>query len=220
MTDPRLPPELMALRIDPEAPLVIVDVDEVLALFVRGFERFLETRGFEMRIDRFALFQNIYRPGAGEHLDLVTGKRLFEEFFEDHAADMDVAPGATEALAKLADSASLVVLTNAPAQGRAGRARWLIKHGLPYSLVVNTGAKGPAVAALAARTRGPAAFIDDLLPHLDSAAAMAPAVARFQTVADERLRPLAYCAPERHRRIDDWPQLGEAIAESLGLKSR
>ena len=220
MTDTRLPPELMALRIDPKAPLVIVDVDEVLALFMRAFEGFVERRGFEMRIDRFALFQNIYRPGATEHLDLISGKLLFEEFFEHHAADMDVAPGATEALAKLAQRASIVVLTNAPAQGRAGRARWLIKHGLPYSMVVNTGAKGPAVAALAARTRGPAAFIDDLLPHLDSAAVAAPAVARFQTVADERLRPLAFCAPDRHRRIDAWPDLGEAIAEALGLKPR
>ena len=121
MTDTRLPPELMALRIDPKAPLVIVDVDEVLALFMRAFEGFVERRGFEMRIDRFALFQNIYRPGATEHLDLISGKLLFEEFFEHHAADMDVAPGATDALAKLAQRASIVVLTNAPAQGRVRR---------------------------------------------------------------------------------------------------
>ena len=220
MTETRLPPELFKLRIDPEAPLVIVDVDEVLGLFMRGFEAFVVGRGLEMRIDKFALFQNIYRPGEVEHLDLGSGKQLFDEYFEHHAGDMDVVPGATEALAQLAPRASIVILTNAPAQGRVGRAKWLIRHGLPYSLVVNTGAKGPAVAALSARTRGPAAFIDDLLPNLDSAAEKAPAVARFQTVADERLRPLAYSAPDRHRRIDAWPELGEAVADILRLRKR
>lgn len=219
MSDTLLPPELFTLRIDPAAPLVIVDVDEVLGLFIRGFENFIARHGLEMRFERFALFQNIYRPGAVDHLDIVEGRRLFDTFFECHADDMDVAPGAAEALEKLARRASIIVLTNAPAQGRVGRARWLIKHGLPYSLVVNTGPKGPAVAALAARTRGPAAFIDDLLPNLDSASESAPAVTTFQTVADARLRPLAFSAPERHRRIDAWPELGEAIADVLGLET-
>jgi len=220
LTDTRLPPELLSLRIDAEAPLIIVDVDEVLGLFMRGFEGFIGTRGLEMRIERFALFQNIFRPGASEHLDIAEGRRLFDEYFEHHAETMDIAPGAADALTTLAQNASIVILTNAPAQSRVGRARWLIKHGLPYSLVVNAGPKGPAVAALAARTRGTAAFIDDLLPNLDSAADAAPAVARFQMVADERLRPLAFSAPQRHRRIDVWPELGEAIAESLGLVRR
>ena len=34
---------------------------------------------------------------------------------------------------------------------------------MPYPLIVNSGLKGPPVAALAARTTGPAAFLDDLL---------------------------------------------------------
>ncbi|MGH6972694.1 MAG: hypothetical protein ACREEQ_13890, partial [Caulobacteraceae bacterium] len=68
----------------------------------------------------------------------------------------------------------------------------------------------------AAMTTGKAAFVDDLLPNLDSVAEAAPAVARFQTVADARLRPLAFSAPERHRRIDDWADLGPAIAEAIG----
>ena len=77
-----LPPEIGDLRLDPAAPLVVVDVDEVLAMFVHGFERFLGGHGLEMRIDRFALFQNIYRPGETEHLDVSAGRELFEIFFE------------------------------------------------------------------------------------------------------------------------------------------
>ena len=138
MTDTRLPPELLSLRIDAEAPLIIVDVDEVLGLFMRGFEGFIGTRGLEMRIERFALFQNIFRPGASEHLDIAEGRRLFDEYFEHHAETMDIAPGAADALTTLAQNASIVILTNAPAQSRVGRARWLIKHGLPYSCLLYT----------------------------------------------------------------------------------
>ena len=194
---------------------MVVDVDEVLAMFMRGFERFVCDHGYEMRIDRFALFQNIYRPGEAEHLDIAAGRALFEKFFETDVEHIDPAPGAAEALEALSRVASIVILTNAPAQGRAPRARWLVKHGFDYPMVVGSGPKGPAVAAIAAMSAGRAAFIDDLLPNLDSVAEAAPAVATFQHVADQRLRPLAFCAPERHMRIDDWDELGAAIAAAI-----
>ena len=82
-----------------QRPLVVVDVDEVLAMFMQGFERFLGRHGLEMRIDRFALFQNIYRPGETEHLDVAAGRALFDAFFESDVEDIEVAPGAVEALA-------------------------------------------------------------------------------------------------------------------------
>ena len=215
MSDLQLPSELNDLRLDPQAPLVVVDVDEVLAMFMRGFEGFVGKHGLEMRIERFALFQNIFRPGEIEHLDVAAGRALFEKFFEADVEHIDPAPGAAEALRALAGQASIVVLTNAPAQGREPRARWLVKHGFDYPMVVNVGLKGPPVAALTRMTAGRAAFIDDLLPNLESVAADAPAVARFQHVADERLRPLAFAAPDRHPRIDDWDALGKAIAAAI-----
>ena len=215
MPDQSLPAEIATLRLDGVRPLVVVDVDEVLAMFMRGFERFLGGRGFEMRITRFALFQSIFRPGDEEHLDVAEGRQLFELFFEADVEDIDPAPGAPEALRRLAESAQIVILTNAPAHGRAPRARWLAKHGFAYPMVVNSGLKGPSVAAMAAMTSGKAAFVDDLLPNLDSVAAEAPAVATFQYVADERLRPLAFANPEKHPRIDDWDELGAAIAAAI-----
>ena len=196
---------------------MVVDVDEVLAMFMAGFERFVGGHGYEMRIDRFALFQNIFRPGETEHLDVAAGRKLFERFFERDVEHIDPAPGAREALDALAREAGIVVLTNAPAHGREPRARWLVKHGFDYPMVVGSGPKGPAVAAITAMTAGRAAFIDDLLPNLDSVAEAAPAVATFQHVADQRLRPLAFSAPDRHARIDDWHELGRAIAAAIGV---
>ncbi|HWA61053.1 MAG TPA: hypothetical protein VG939_06750 [Caulobacteraceae bacterium] len=194
---------------------MVVDVDEVLGMFMRGFESFLVGRGYEMRITRFALFQNIYRPGAAEHLDVATGRSLFEEYFASDCEHMEVTPGAVDALGRLSKRAGIVILTNAPGHGREPRARWLARHGLHYPLVIGSGPKGAPVAALNARTQGPVAFIDDLLPNLDSVAADAPDVSRFQHVADERLRPLAFTAPERHARIDDWPTLGAAVEAAI-----
>jgi hypothetical protein len=214
-----LPPEIETLRIDAAAPLVVVDVDEVLAMFMRGFERFLGGHGLEVRLNYFALFQNIFRPGEAEHLDVAAGRKLFELFFETDVEDIDPAPGAKDALDALARHASVVILTNAPAQSRQPRSRWLAKNGFDYPFVINSGPKGPAVAAIAAMTSGKAAFVDDLLPNLDSVAKEAPAVATFQMVADERLRPLAYAAPDRHQRIDEWDKLGPAIAAAIGIAS-
>jgi hypothetical protein len=133
---------------------------------------------------------------------------------------MDVAPGAAPALASLADEATIVILSNAPEACRATRARWLADNGLPYPLVIGAGPKGPAVAALAARTAHATAFVDDLLPNLDSVAAEAPEVYRFQSVADERLRPFAPSAPDRHPRFDSWTELAPAIARALKLRPR
>ena len=211
-----LPPEIEALRLDPAAPVVVVDVDEVLAMFMRGFESFLGGHGLEMRIYQFALFQNIFRPGEAEHLDVAAGRVLFERFFETDVEHIDPAPGAKQALAALARHASIVILTNAPQHSREPRARWLVKHGFDYPMIVNIGPKGPAVAAIRAKTTGRAAFVDDLLPNLDSVAKEAPDVTTFQMVADVRLRTLAFAAPDRHPRIDDWWELGPAIAAAIG----
>ena len=209
-------PDLSALGVDPTRPLLIVDVDEVLGLFMEGFGRFVESRELEFRVDRFALFQNIYRPGEDQHVDLAEGKKLFDDFFRYGCVDMEPAPGGAAALRSLSRRADVVILTNAPAQGRLGRARWLGRHGLDYPLILNSGPKGPLTAALASQTQGPAVFIDDLIHNLDSVEQAAPDVTRFQMVADARLRPLAPSAPERHTRIDHWPDLKAAIDEALG----
>jgi hypothetical protein len=211
---PIVAPRLETLGLSRARPLVIVDVDEVLGLFMKGFGKFLESRGFEFRVDRFALFQNIYRPGASEHLELTEGRKLFEDFFRTGCGEIEPAPGAVEALARLSRRAEILILSNAPADAERLRGDWLKRHGLPEALILSSGPKGPITAALVAQTDKRTAFVDDLLSNLDSVAEHAPGVATFQHVADLRLRPLAPRS-ERHRRIDDWGELGEAIEAAI-----
>ena len=207
-------PSLESLGLARDRPLVIVDVDEVLGLFLQGFGRFLEGRGYEFRVNRFALFQNIYASGAEAHLDLDEGRRLFEDFFRTGCGDIEPAPGAVEALRALSRHAEILILSNAPATAERLRADWLKRHGLPQALILSTGPKGPITAGLTAQTNGRTAFVDDLLSNLDSVSEHAPGTATFQHVADPRLRPLAPRS-DAHRRIDDWEALGAAIEQAL-----
>jgi hypothetical protein len=211
---PLVVPSLATLGLSAERPLVLVDVDEVLGLFMQGFGRYLAEHGLEFRIDRFALFQNIYRPGAAEHLDVAEGRKHFDTFFASRCHEIEPAPGAIAALNRLARVAEILILSNAPAEAEALRGEWLRKHGLAHPLILNTGPKGPIAAGLVAQTPNRTAFVDDLIPNLDSVADHSPATATFQHVADERLRPLAPRS-ERHPRIDDWSELGEAIERAV-----
>ncbi|RAK51105.1 hypothetical protein DJ018_17795 [Phenylobacterium deserti] len=181
---------------------------------MQGFGAFLESRGLEFRVDRFALFQNIYRPGETQHLPVEDGQRLFDEFFRTGCGEIEPTPGAVEALQRLSRRAEILILSNAPADAEQLRADWLKRHGLPHPLILNTGPKGPITAALVRQTRGASAFVDDLLSNLDSVAEHAPDTATFQHVADERLRGLAPTSP-RHVRIDDWAELAEAIEGAI-----
>lgn len=206
--------EIRRLSRDPKRPLLIVDVDEVLALFVGAFERLLESQGYEFRVERYALLQNIFRPGHHQHLEISEGQRLLDEFFREHCEKIEPAPGAQEALAALSQEVQVVVLTNCPVDAREARGRWLLTHGFDYQMVVNVGPKGPAVAAIAQGASAPVAFVDDLLPNLDSAAKAAPHVQRFHTVADQRLRRLAPVSPD-HRWAEDWEALGPQLRQAL-----
>ena len=91
------PTDPTTAKIRTDWPLLIVDVDEVLGLFMQGFGRFVAERGYEMRIDRFALFQNIYKTGESECIDTATGRALFDDFFRFGCELMDVAPHAVAA---------------------------------------------------------------------------------------------------------------------------
>jgi hypothetical protein len=212
--NPSIAPTLESLGLARDRPLVIVDVDEVLGLFMLGFGAFVAEHGCELRFERFALFQNIYRPGATEHLDLVEGRKLFDEFFRSRCGEIEPAPGAVDALRRLERRAEILILSNAPAEAEALRGDWLKRHGLPRALILSSGPKGPITASLVAQTIGRTAFVDDLIPNLDSVAEHSPRTATFQHVADLRLRPLAPRS-DRHLRVDDWTDLGEAIEAAI-----
>jgi hypothetical protein len=209
-----LAPRLSDLGLAGDRPLLLIDVDEVLGLFMKGFGDFVAAQGLEFRMERFALFQNIYRPGETTHLPLEQGQPLFDDFFATACHQIEPAQGAPEALARLSRHAEILILSNAPKPAEGLRRQWLAAHGMDYPLVLNSGPKGPIAQGLIAQAKGPFAFVDDLISNLDSVSDHAPHVATFQHVADTRLRSFAP-ASDRHPRHDDWQSLGDALEAAV-----
>ena len=218
MSGPDLPQDLAAacatLRTHAPRPLLVVDVDEVLALFVQGFDRWLRARGHELRMNSFALFSNLYPTGSDTPAQMAKARALFAQFFDEGCHECEPAPGGAEALRRVSQAAQVVVLTNAPEGARILRAQWLKAQGLDYPLVIGSGPKGATVRTLADCAGGKAAFVDDLLSNLDSVEAEAPHVARFQMIADPALRPMAPTS-DRHERVDAWDLLADRLMQVL-----
>ena len=210
--------QLEEAGVEPGRPLVISDADEVLFRFVETFVGHIEDRGYSFDWSSFRLTGNLRRRADGAVLDQEQVFALLEAFFAERAGDIPPVPGAAEGLGRLARAgAQIVVLTNIPAIGRRARQRSLVRHGMPYPVVANSGDKGPAAAWLARRAGAPAVFVDDGPNHHISVKAVAPAITCLHFVADRRLARLVEKPPEADGRPEDWPALERAARAALGL---
>ncbi len=207
--------QIAGLAIRRARPLIVCDVDEVLAAFMAGFEPYLHEQALYFTWASYSLDGNIRRRDDDSPIAPAEVRRLVAAFFADHTETLAPVPGAAEALRALAGRAQIVILSNIPDAQRAARARWLARHGLAYPVVANSGSKGPAVAELAARAKAPAFFIDDSPRHHRAVAELAGAVRRLHFVADPRLARLLAPAPECHHRLDRWAAVRAVIETEL-----
>ena len=63
-------------------------------------------------------------------------------------------------------------------------------------------------------------MLEGELPNLEAVADDAPDVVRFQMIADDRLRPYAPTAPDRHLWADDWDRPAHHVAALLDPRAR
>ncbi len=207
--------QLAELTLARDRPLIVSDADEVLFAFMASFEPYLNTRGLVFDWSSFALSGNIRRRSDDQPIDYDEVRVHLREFFASHVEAIDPVPGAAEALARLTARAQVVVLSNLPADQRAARRRALVKHGMDYPLITNTGAKGEAVRAMAAQVAAPVVFIDDIPHHHTSVKRAASDVWRLHFIADRRLAALLGPAKDSHQRADDWTEALAAIETYL-----
>lgn len=207
--------EIDALPLDRGRPLLIVDADEVLFLFMAGLERHLNDGGLSFDWSSYGLLGNV-RDAQGIAIDRARLQSELASFFERHTARLEPVPGAAEALAALAGRGiQIVVLSNVPPEQHAARLQALTGAAMPYPLLANAGPKGPAVARLAARVDAPTIFVDDLAHQHSSVRNTAPSVLRLHFVADPRLAKLLAQATDSDQRLDDWTALRAAIEAHL-----
>jgi len=203
--------QMATLALTRGRPLLIVDADEVLFYFMRGLERFLESRDLYFDWASYALHGNIRQRVDNAPVAAETLHPLLQRFFAEATEDLEPVDGAAAGLADLSRIAQVVVLSNVPMPARNARIRALARHGMPYPLIANNGPKGPAVAALLRQTMAPAVFIDDIPHNHRSVAELAPAAHRLHYIADTRLAALLGPAPDCHHRADTWPDMQRHI---------
>lgn len=200
--------------VTPARPLLIVDADEVLLRFAEGFERFLEARALCLDLSSYRLHGNVKRRDDGTPLLDVEVTALLDDF-RGELDSLEAVEHAPEVLATLRPLVQTVVLSNVGHDQGEARVRNLARLGFDFPLLINSGLKGPAVRALAARGGRPAFFIDDIPYHLASAAETDPEVVRIQLIGDARLRPLLPPAEHAHLRADTWREAGDFIRAHL-----
>jgi len=193
-------------------PLLITDCDEVLLHMVRHFGTWVgEAHGVN------------FAPNGGDFATAMTradGSVLAREemwellggFFPAEMGRQTLVPHAREALATIAESADIVVLTNLGDHCRDARIEQLAAHGIVHRVECNQGGKGAPVARLVEEF-GPSVtvFVDDLAVHHESVTQAAPEVHRLHMISEPSLAPDVPPAPYAHARIDDWREALEWI---------
>ena len=92
-------------------PLLIVDADEVLLAFARGFDLFLRQRGCYLDFSSYRLHGNVRRMDDNTPLIDVEVTELLQDFRAD-LDSLEPIEGAKDAMAELSETMSIVVLSN------------------------------------------------------------------------------------------------------------
>jgi hypothetical protein len=208
--------QLETLHINPNAPLVICDVDEVVVHFTRAFESYLAVDKLYLDPASFALSGNIKVIGSEESIPQDQMMDIIDRFFVDRTEHLDPIDGAIDSLLELSANASVVMLTNLPHHARDKRIRNLQNLGLTFPCITNSGPKGPAISHLAAQTSGPVVFIDDSPGFISSCRDHAAHVHMIHFLHDERfakhLEPFDFVSMTANSWAEARPHIARLLA--------
>jgi hypothetical protein len=197
-------------------PLIVSDCDEVLMHMVVPFRSWLA----ELHDVHFSFSDGFERAlrhkDSGDPLERSQVWALLGTFFKTEMHRQTPIAGAVAAMARLAERADIVIVTNIGAELQDARAEQIHAHGLPYPVVGNRGGKGPAVAKLISERQSPLTFfIDDLGSNHVSVAQDVPQCWRLQFVGEPEMAPHVETARDAHARIDDWAEAERWITMRL-----
>jgi hypothetical protein len=199
-------------------PLVVTDCDEVLLHMVRHFRDWLgEAHGIAFELNANPFTTMVARDG--EPLTDAEKWRYLDLFFDTEMHRQTAIEGSVAAIAELQREADVVVLTNLGDRYQAPRVAQLREHGIEVPVFTNQGPKGPALQRIVAQhAPSRAVFVDDLAPHLASAAEILPHVSRLHLCGEAAVAPHIPCAFEAghaHARIDTWAEALPWLLETL-----
>jgi hypothetical protein len=214
---PDVDAQIDALELADAGGLLICDVDEVVFHFLRGLETHLESEGYWLDAASFALNGNVRAIGDNQPATTERLHGLLHDFFARYAGRLELIDGAADAIAQISAQADVVFLTNLPVQYEAQRRANLDAHGLDVPVLINAGPKGPAVARLAERSRGPCVFIDDAPSNVTSVQSHAPQVHVIHFVQDLRFAAVVDTIEGIALRTGSWRETGGFLNQLFGI---
>ena len=209
--------ELRAAGVERGRPLIAVDADDVLVVFVDHLSRWMETRGFRMHLESYQLEGSMFPADSDRPLPFEDCIALINDFFDEETEGQQAVPGGLAALRALEEAAQVVILTNVPRHAAAARAVNLRKLGLTYPLIINSGGKGRAMAWLAATAGAQVAMVDDSVTQLESVARHVPESVRLHFAGAEHIRRLYPECAHATEQVRDWPSCGTALRRLMKL---
>jgi len=186
-------------------PLILVDCDEVLLHMLVPFRAWLdEQHGIHFNFaDGFE--RALRHKDSGDPVERARIWVLLSAFFDTEMHRQTPINGAVAAMARLAQRAAIVIVTNIGEEMQDARTEQVHRHGLPYPVIGNRGDKGPVIARLIAERAAPVAvFIDDLATNHVSVARHVPQCWRLHFVGEPEMAPHVETALDAHARIDNW----------------
>ena len=207
--------QLEKLTIDANRPLIICDVDEVVVHFIRDFETFIAAKGLFLVPGDPNQPYEVRQKSTTQPLSTDNVFQLVNDYFIERTRNMIAIAGAVEGLKSFANRACVVMLTNLPHYAGDDRRANLAEFGLNYTVITNSGPKGPAIANLAARTTHPVVFIDDSSSYLQSAYDHAPHLEFVHFLHDERFAKHAPNLEFANFRTDNWTDVETHISRLL-----
>lgn len=214
---PEVLEQLRALPIRRGVPLLAVDADEVLVYLADHLQRWLPETGHRMVLTQYQLEGSIFPVDSEDPVPFDDCLRLIDRFFDGEVLSQQAIPGAPEALARLAETMQVVVLTNVPRHARELRRQNLAALGMGYPMVENSGGKGKALAWMAAEAEAPVAFVDDSLKQHESVARRLPEATRIHFVGASHLKRILPESPAAHHRAEDWAHCESLVRRVLGV---
>lgn len=210
--------QLETLEIVPGRPLIVVDVDDCIAVYIEHLTRWMAARDLDLRLESYELEGSIFRTGSDEALPFDDCIEIIRAFFREECRHQVLIAGAGEALHSLAADAQIVILTNAPGFAKDDRRRNLAGQDVPWPVVINEGGKGRALAWLSARADAPTAFVDDSVRQIESVARRAPHVLRLHFAGVPSVRRLFPECAAASARVQDWAEAETVLRDGLKLR--
>ena len=194
-------------NLDPQKPLLICDVDEVVLHFVAPFEEFLASRNAQLKKQSFKLSGNIIDLASGDAYSMKQSGELIQEFHNISVDQQAAVDGAVQGLEGLSETYEIVFLTNVAATLTERRRMHLESIGAPYPVLQNEGSKAEMVQSLAKGLTAPIVFIDDLPPHHQSVKAVEPRVNCIHFMADETYRSIVEFDDKIGIKTESWSEI-------------